>query len=114
MAVSGLRGTQLLTASANLRRRSVIQPTPPLSPCRHLVPSESAQRLRLSHRHGPAAGLNPASSLETAQRGIDALPGAPDLTCEVFLAQSQLYDPVVTPGLAEQHLRDASRQVQEN
>ena len=79
-----------------------------------LVPGEPAQCCRLLHCHGPVVHFNPASSLETAQRGVDALPGASDLMRELFLAQIKPDDAIVTPCLAEQHLRDAARQVQED
>lgn len=58
--------------------------------------------------------LNPSPSLETAQRGIDTLPGAAHLMRELFLADLGPDDAIVAPRLAEQHLRDTTREVQED
>jgi len=58
--------------------------------------------------------LNPSSSLEAAQRGVDALPGASGLMRELLLADLRPDDAVLSPGLAEQHFGDAAWEVQED
>src|SRR2546430_2646283 len=58
--------------------------------------------------------LYPASSFETTQRGVHVLPAASDLMRELLLAQPQPDGAVVTPGLAEQDLRNSAWQVQED
>src|SRR5712692_10483668 len=73
---------------------AVSLPTPTVCLAR-LVPGELAQCCRLRHCHGPVVHLNPAAPLETAQRGVDALPGTPHLMRELFLAQLKPDDAVV-------------------
>ena len=58
--------------------------------------------------------LYPASSFETTQRGVHALPGASDLMRELLLAQTQSDGALVIAGLAEQDLRNSAWQVQED
>jgi NTE family protein len=79
-----------------------------------LVAGELAQRCCLLHRHGLVTHLNPAASLEPAQRGVDALPGPSDLMRELLLRHSRPDHPVLPPGLAEQHLGHTPGQVQEH
>src|SRR5712692_3119638 len=100
----GLVGARLPSACPTARWPSVTRPTRLLSACRHLLPGEPAECCRLRHCHGPVAHLNPAASLETAQRGVDALPGASGLMRELLLAQIEPDDAVVASGLVEQHL----------
>ena len=58
--------------------------------------------------------LNPSSSLEATQRGVDALPGAFDLMRELLLAHLRPDGAVFSAGLVEQYLRDAAWEVQED
>ncbi len=76
--------------------------------------SESAQRRRLPHDHGPIVSLEPAAPMEAAHRGVDALPRGPDLMRKFLLAQLDPNDAVVIWCLAGQHLRDATRKIQED
>ncbi len=58
--------------------------------------------------------LNPSSSFETTQHGVDALPGACRLMRELLLAQGSPDDAVAAPRLVQQNLRDTAGEVQEN
>src|SRR6266568_1985731 len=106
----GGMGCRQLAQPARWLTRTLL--TPPLSACRHLMTGEVPQCCRLLDGYGPVVHLNPSPSLEGAQRGIDALPGASDLMREFFLGQIKLDDAVLTWGLGEQHLGDAAGQVE--
>src|SRR5487761_1262439 len=86
-------GLHLTTASRAGRYRSA---------GRRIRAGEAAQRVRLLQHDGPVAHLDPAAPLETAERRVDALPGAPGLMRQFLLAHPGPDDAVVAPGLAEQ------------
>lgn len=77
------------------------------------VTGKSAQGRCLLHRYDLVAYLNPATSLKPAQRGVDALPGTSNPVREFFLLHLLADYAMIVPRLAEQHLRDTARQVQE-
>src|SRR5580693_422808 len=109
-----VRVEHLWLASLTTDWLSVVWRTPRLSPCRQFGAGEPAQGRRLRHRDGPVVYLDPAAPLETAQRGVDALPGAADLMRQFLLAQLQPNGAILAAGLAEQHLRHSARKIKED
>src|SRR5205823_11013857 len=93
---------------------SNLMPWPVMSPCWRSLSREAAQGWGLLNGHDPVMYLDPSPPLKTAERGVDALPGAPCLMREFLLAQGGPDDAVAAPGQAEQDLSDAAGQIQED
>src|SRR5215472_18321418 len=114
LLIPSLRNDQLRSSSPSARQLSVGKLTVLVSACRHLMTGEPAKRFRLLDCHCPVMDFNPSSLLETTQGRVDGRPGASGLMRELLLAHAGPDGAVAVPGLAEQHLSDATGEVQED
>src|SRR5947209_7487497 len=71
---------------------SVVRPTCGVSSSRQLLSAagEARQSRLVADQHPPVADAYPATSFESAQRRVDALPRGPDVMRQILLAHRQL------------------------